>query len=67
MTLPYGLRKGVAVFVIPSKRSASRDLRTVVVHTGSEMRRSFDSLRSLRMTTVLRLRALELLLQLLLA
>ena len=39
--------------VIPSKRSASRDLGAKLTANGNEMRRSFDSLRSLRMTRFL--------------
>ena len=37
-------------FVILSKRSASKDLRTEELHSRTKMRRSFDSPRSLRMT-----------------
>ena len=42
--------------VILSKRSAPKDLRTTITAAFKSVRRSFDSLRSLRMTNIFRIR-----------
>ena len=61
-SLPKQTMSGKSVqrpkFVILSKRSAPKDLRTDQLHSMSYVRRSFDSLRSLRMTNgeILRIR-----------